>query len=867
MEKFLVTGMSCAACSARVEKAVSAVNGVSSCAVNLLTNSMSVEGTATKEQIVDAVVAAGYGASPLAGPSGGNDKKDPSSETGECAISAKMLEDTETPVLKKRLVRSLILLLPLMYLATGTTMFGWPLPAFLACNPMGFVLCQLLLSLSILVINKKFFVNGLHGLLIRSPNMDTLVGLGSGASFVWSLAVTFAMTRSLADNDTAAVANYMGQLYYESAAMILTLITVGKLLEAKSKGKTTDALRSLMRLAPEKARIERDGKETEVPVQEVAVGDIFVVRPGENIPVDGVVVSGMSAVNEAGLTGESIPADKAEGDSVHAATINQSGFLRCRATHVGQDTTLAKIIQLVADASASKAPIAKTADRISGIFVPVVMGLALLTFTVWLLLGADVGFALARGIAILVISCPCALGLATPVAIMVGSGQGARHGILFKTAASLEQTGRAKIVVLDKTGTITQGRPRVTDIIPSDVDAQTLLGTACALERMSEHPLACAIVQKAEEEKVSVPFSLEKFAALPGNGLRGELGGEVVAGGNRAYVSQFAAIPDSVLAEAAKLAEEGKTPLYFVRGSHFLGLVAVADVIKPDSPSAIRSLKEMGLKVVMLTGDTEKTARAIGCEAGVDDVIAGVLPDGKESVVRTLQKEGSVIMVGDGINDAPALTSADTGMALGAGTDIAMDAADVVLMHSSLTDVVAAIRLSRATLTTIHQNLFWAFIYNIIGIPLAAGALAHWGLTLSPMFGAAAMSLSSFCVVSNALRLSFRSFYDAGHDAGKDYGSGAGSTIPAEPPLLEKAEGEPALKEEHAMKKTVAVEGMMCAHCEKHMKEAFEGLDGVLSATADHNACQCVVEMSRNVPEEELKEAVVKAGYTYKGIK
>lgn len=863
MEKFLVTGMSCAACSARVEKAVSAVDGVSSCAVSLLTNSMSVEGTATKEQIVGAVVAAGYGASPLSGSvqKEGESGSQDGAEAG--GISEKMLEDTETPVLKKRLVQSLVLLLPLMYLATGTTMLGWPVPGFLAGNPMGFVLCQLLLSLSILVINKKFFVNGLHGLLIRSPNMDTLVGLGSGASFAWSLAVTFAMTRSLADNDMAAVAEYMGQLYFESAAMILTLITVGKLLEAKSKGKTTDALRSLMRLAPEKARIERDGKETEVPVKDVAVGDIFVVRPGENIPVDGIVVSGMSAVNEAGLTGESIPADKAEGDSVHAATINQSGFLRCRATHVGQDTTLAKIIQLVADASASKAPIAKTADRISGIFVPVVMGLALLTFAVWLLLGADVGFALARGIAILVISCPCALGLATPVAIMVGSGQGAKHGILFKTAASLEQTGRAKIVVLDKTGTITQGRPCVTDIIPSAVDEGTLLGVACALERMSEHPLACAIVQKAEEEKVPVPSSLENFAALPGNGLRGELDGEVVAGGNRAFVSQFAAIPDTVEEQAGKLAEEGRTPLYFARGSHFLGLIAVADVIKPDSPSAIRSLKDMGLKVVMLTGDTEKTARAIGREAGVDDVVAGVLPDGKESVVRTLQKEGSVIMVGDGINDAPALTSADTGMALGAGTDIAMDAADVVLMHSSLTDVVAAIRLSRATLTTIHQNLFWAFIYNIIGIPLAAGALACYGLTLSPMFGAAAMSLSSFCVVSNALRLSFRSFYDAG----QDHGSGAGTAVSAEPSLPEKAEGESALKEEHTMKKTVAVEGMMCAHCEKHMKEAFEGLDGVLSATADHNACQCVVEMKRDVPEEELKEAVVKAGYTYKGLK
>ncbi len=860
MEKFLVTGMSCAACSARVEKAVSAVDGVSSCAVSLLTNSMSVEGTATEKQIVDAVVAAGYGASPLSGGA----RKDSASAEKDGGISEKMLEDTETPVLKKRLVRSLILLLPLMYLATGTTMLGWPLPAYLAGNPMGFVLCQLLLSLSILLINRKFFVNGLHGLLIRSPNMDTLVGLGSGASFVWSLAVTFAMTRSLADNDMAAVTEYMGQLYYESAAMILTLITVGKLLEAKSKGRTTDALRSLMRLAPQKAVVERDGKEAEVPVEEVAVGDIFVVRPGENIPVDGVVISGMSAVNEAGLTGESIPVDKAEGDSVHAATVSQSGFLRCRATHVGQDTTLAKIIQLVADASASKAPIAKTADRISGIFVPVVMGLSLLTFAVWMLLGADLGFALARGIAILVISCPCALGLATPVAIMVGTGLGAKHGILFKTAASLEQTGRAGIVVLDKTGTITEGKPRVTDIIPDAADAQTLLGTACALERMSEHPLACAIVQKAEEDKVLVPSAPEKFAVLPGNGLQGEMDGELVAGGNRDFVSKFVSVPETIVAQADRLAEEGKTPLYFAKGSRFLGLIAVADVIKEDSPSAIRSLKKMGLKVVMLTGDTERTARAIGREAGVDEVIAGVLPDGKESAVRSLQKEGSVIMVGDGINDAPALTSADTGMALGAGTDIAMDAADVVLMHSSLTDVARAIRLSRATLTTIHQNLFWAFIYNIIGIPLAAGALAQFGLTLSPMFGAAAMSLSSFCVVSNALRLSFRKLDDAGDDS-RDAARSAASAAPSASAQDDRV--EPAIKEKHTMKKTVAVEGMMCAHCEKHMKEAFEGLDGVLSATADHNACQCVVEMNRDVPEEVLKEAVVKAGYTYKGIK
>ena len=887
MEKFVVTGMSCAACSARVEKAVLAVEGVSSCAVSLLTNTMAVEGKATNDQVVQAVVAAGYGASPMsaAGKSAG--------EAAAPSMTESMLEDRESPILKKRLVWSIVLLLPLMYLASGTTMLGWPLPSFLSGNAMGFVLCQMLLALSILIINKKFFVNGLHGLLIRSPNMDTLVGLGSGASFIWSLAVFFAMTRSLADGDMVQVQEYMGQLYFESSAMILALITVGKLLEAKSKGKTTDALRSLMRLAPQTAVLVKDGQEVEVPAEEVRAGDVFVVRPGEHIPVDGVILEGTSAVNEAELTGESIPVDKAAGDSVHAATINQSGFLRCQATHVGQDTTLAKIIQLVADAAATKAPIAKTADRISGVFVPVVMTIALLTAVVWLLLGAEFSYALARGISILVISCPCALGLATPVAIMVAGGLGARQGILFKTAASLEETGRAKIVVLDKTGTITCGQPEVTDIIAAGGDEKALLELAAALESRSGHPLALAVVKKAEEEGAAVPDGVQDFKAEPGLGLLGVLDGRPLFGGNKKFVSARASIPEEFEKKACALADQGKTPLFFGQGTSFLGLIAVADVLKEDSREAVNELKNMGLSVVMLSGDTERTARAAAQEAGIEEVVAGVLPDEKERVVSALKKQGAVIMVGDGINDAPALASADTGMALGAGTDIAMDAADVVLMHSSLKDVACAIRLSRATLTTIHQNLFWAFIYNIIGIPLAAGALTSFGLTLSPMFGAAAMSLSSFCVVSNALRLNFRNIRDAGHDGrhaagprvlGRSFQEAMGwqpaeqpadasactaqaDARPCEPAMKDQITNEQSLKEGKTMKKTVAIEGMMCGHCEAHMKEALEKLDGVVSAVCDHNACQAVVETSKDVSEEDIKNAVAAAGYTYKGLK
>ena len=876
MEKFLVTGMSCAACSARVEKAVSCVPGVASCSVSLLTNTMGVEGTATSQEIIDAVVKAGYGASSLDGKANDPVGQGQTAPTGDAAMSEDILADKETPILKRRLVTSLVLLVPLMYVSMGHTMAGFPVPALLDGNPMGLALVQMLLAVAIMVINKKFFVNGWHGIVNRAPNMDTLVGLGSGASFVWSLVVLLGMTRSAADANAAALQEGLHGLYFESAAMILALITVGKMLEARSKGRTTDALRALMRLAPKRATLWQDGVEKDVPVEEVKVGDIYVVRPGENIPVDGEVIEGMSAVNEASLTGESIPVDKAPGDHVSAATVNQSGYLRCRALRVGQDTTLAQIIQMVSDAAATKAPIAKIADRVSGVFVPVVISIALLVTVIWLLAGETLGFALARGIAVLVISCPCALGLATPVAIMVGNGLGARNGILFKTAASLEETGRTQIVALDKTGTITKGEPRVTDIVPAGVSSEELLALAHALESRSEHPLARAIVHHAAEKGLGEVREVTDFQALPGQGLEGMLDGARLCGGNLAFVSSRAEVSEDMRERARELAAEGKTPLFFARDNVFLGLVAVADVIKEDSAEAIADLRAMGIRVVMLTGDNERTARAIGRQAGVDEVIAGVLPEGKERVVSELKLQGKVAMVGDGINDAPALTRADTGIAIGAGTDVAIDAADVVLMKSTLRDVPAAIRLSKATLRNIHENLFWAFVYNIIGIPVAAGALVHsFGIALSPMLGAAAMSLSSFCVVSNALRLNFAKVYRDAND--REAGSGNQSApAPSEPqtqpttitaaPQGGAAQGKVS-REEKTMIKTIGVKGMMCPHCEKHTKEALEKIDGVVCATADHKACQVVVEMSRDVSEDELKAAVTGAGYEYLGVK
>ena len=867
MEKFLVTGMSCAACSARVEKAVSCVPGVASCSVSLLTNTMGVEGTATSQEIIDAVVKAGYGASSLDGKANDPVGQGQTAPTGDAAMSEDILADKETPILKRRLVTSLVLLVPLMYVSMGHTMAGFPVPALLDGNPIGLALVQMLLAVAIMVINKKFFVNGWHGIVNRAPNMDTLVGLGSGASFVWSIVVLLGMTRSAADANAAALQEGLHGLYFESAAMILALITVGKMLEARSKGRTTDALRALMRLAPKRATLWQDGVEKDVPVEEVKVGDIYVVRPGENIPVDGEVIEGMSAVNEASLTGESIPVDKAPGDHVSAATVNQSGYLRCRALRVGQDTTLAQIIQMVSDAAATKAPIAKIADRVSGVFVPVVISIALLVTVIWLLAGETLGFALARGIAVLVISCPCALGLATPVAIMVGNGLGARNGILFKTAASLEETGRTQIVALDKTGTITKGEPRVTDIVPAGVSSEELLALAHALESRSEHPLARAIVHHAAEKGLGEVREVTDFQALPGQGLEGMLDGARLCGGNLAFVSSRAEVSEDMSERARELAAEGKTPLFFARDNVFLGLVAVADVIKEDSAEAIADLRAMGIRVVMLTGDNERTAKAIGRQAGVDEVIAGVLSEGKERVVRELKAQGKVAMVGDGINDAPALTRADTGIAIGAGTDVAIDAADVVLMKSTLGDVPAAIRLSKATLRNIHENLFWAFIYNIIGIPVAAGALVHsFGITLSPMLGAAAMSLSSFCVVSNALRLNFAKIYKDGH------GTVAASqpvptTTATTAPQTGDASQKTASSKEKTMIKTIGVKGMMCPHCEKHTKEALEKIDGVVCATADHKACQVVVEMSRDVSEDELKAAVTGAGYEYLGVK
>ena len=836
MEQYTVTGMSCAACSARVEKAVSAVPGVTSCSVSLLTNSMGVEGTASAEAVVSAVQAAGYGAS-LKGAS--------------CAPTAAAQEDAladrETPALKRRLIASLGFLIALMYVSMGHMMWGWPLPACLAGNHVAMGLLQMLLTIAVMVINQKFFINGFRSLLHGAPNMDTLVALGAAASFGYSTYALFAMTGAQVRGDAAAVMQYMHEFYFESAAMILALITVGKMLEARSKGKTTDALRSLMKLAPQTATLVRGGQELAVPIAQVRRGDVFVVRPGESIPVDGVVLEGESAVNESALTGESIPVDKAVGDSVSAATTNQSGFLRCEATRVGEDTTLSQIIKMVSDAAATKAPIAKVADRVSGVFVPTVIALAILTTAVWLLCGQSIGFALARGISVLVISCPCALGLATPVAIMVGNGLGAKNGILFKTAVSLEETGKTEIVALDKTGTITQGEPRVTDVLPAEGMTQgALLSLAAALEQRSEHPLARAVMMRAEEDGLTAA-PVGDFRALPGNGLTATLSGETLLGGSLSFVASQVDVPRSIRQKAEALAEEGKTPLLFAQAGRLAGVIAVADVIKADSPAAIAALRNMGIRVVMLTGDNAKTARAIGRLAGVDEVIAGVLPEGKESVIRRLQAQGRVAMVGDGINDAPALTRADIGVAIGAGTDVAIDAADVVLMKSRLSDVPAAIRLSRATLRNIHENLFWAFFYNVIGIPLAAGVwIPLFGWTLNPMFGAAAMSLSSFCVVSNALRLNLFKL----HDAGKD----------------KKINRHSKHKEETTMVKTMKIEGMMCGHCEAAVKKALEAIDGVASAEVSHTDGTAVVTLSKPVENAALRKAVEDKDYTVTDI-
>ena len=838
MEQYNVTGMSCAACSARVEKAVSKVPGVASCSVSLLTNSMGVEGTASSAEIIKAVQDAGYGASP---------KRAGAAAASSTSADLDALADHETPKLKRRLIASLGFLLVLMYFSMGHMMWGWPLPRWFDGNHIAMGLVQLLLAGIVMVINQKFFINGFKGLLHGSPNMDTLVAMGSMASFVWSTYALFAMTRAQVDGNSELVMHYMMEFYFESAAMILTLITVGKMLEARSKGKTTDALKSLMKLAPKTATLLRDGAEVTVPIEQVQKGDIFVVRPGENIPVDGIVLEGTSAVNESALTGESIPVDKAAGDKVSAATTNQSGFLQCRATRVGEDTTLAQIIRMVSDAAATKAPIAKIADTVSGFFVPAVITIAVVTTIVWLLLGRELGYALARGISVLVISCPCALGLATPVAIMVGNGLGAKNGILFKTAVSLEETGKTEIVALDKTGTITQGEPRVTDVLPAEGMTQgALLSLAAALEQRSEHPLARAVMMRAEEDGLTAA-PVGDFRALPGNGLTATLSGETLLGGSLSFVSSQVDVPRSIRQKAEALAEEGKTPLLFAQAGRLAGVIAVADVIKADSPAAIAALRNMGIRVVMLTGDNEKTARAIGRLAGVDEVIAGVLPEGKESVIRRLQAQGKVAMVGDGINDAPALTRADIGIAIGAGTDVAIDAADVVLMKSRLSDVPAAIRLSRATLRNIHENLFWAFFYNVIGIPLAAGVwIPLFGWTLNPMFGAAAMSLSSFCVVSNALRLNLFKL----HDAGKD----------------KKINRHSKHKEETTMVKTMKIEGMMCGHCEAAVKKALEAIDGVASAEVSHTDGTAVVTLSKPVENAALRKAVEDKDYTVTDI-
>ena len=837
MEQYNVTGMSCAACSARVEKAVSKVPGVTACSVSLLTNSMGVEGTADPQEIIQAVENAGYGASARG-----------AAPSARAAQGEEALADHDTPVLKKRLISSLVFLAVLMYFSMGHTMGGWPVPAFFQGNPAALGLLQLLLTGAVMVINQKFFVSGFKGLLHGAPNMDTLVALGAAAAFVYSTYALFAMTGAQAAGDAAAAMGYLHEFYFESAAMILTLITVGKLLEAHSKGKTTDALKGLMQLAPKTATLLREGKEVTVPIDQVEKEALFVVRPGETIPVDGVVVEGTSAVNESALTGESIPVDKGAGDPVSAATLNQSGFLTCRATRVGEDTTLSQIIQMVSDAAATKAPIAKVADKVSGIFVPAVISIAVVVTLIWLLLGYDVGFALARGISVLVISCPCALGLATPVAIMVGNGMGAKHGILFKNAVSLENAGRTQIVVLDKTGTITQGQPKVTDLLPAPgVTEEELLRLAYALEQKSEHPLARAILERAQEAGLP-PEPVTDFQALPGNGLTATWQGAALRGGNASFIRLQAALPSEMEAQAEELAEAGKTPLFFSRDGRLMGIIAVADVMKEDSPQAIRELQAMGIQVVMLTGDNPRTAQAIGRQAGVDQVIAGVLPDGKERVIRQLKEQGKVAMVGDGINDAPALTRADLGIAIGAGTDVAIDAADVVLMKSRPSDVPAAIRLSRATLRNIHENLFWAFIYNTIGIPLAAGVFIPLGLTLNPMFGAAAMSLSSFCVVTNALRLNLLRI----HDGSKDKKI---HPIPLDIP-----------KEEPTMEKTMKIEGMMCTHCEARVKKALEALAQVESAQVSHEAGTAVVTLSGEVANDVLKKAVEDQDYPVTSI-
>ena len=844
MEQYSVTGMSCSACSARVEKAVSKVEGVTACSVSLLTNSMGVEGTAPPERIIAAVEAAGYGAKPR--------EAAPAKRAASHAAEEEALRDRETPKLKRRLAASIGFLLVLMYISMGHVMWGAPLPAVLAGNPMALGLLELLLTVVVMVVNRKFFVNGFTGLLHRAPNMDTLVALGSTASFGYSVYLLFAMSADLLAGDSAAAFHRLHGLYFESAAMILALITVGKMLEARSKGKTTDALKGLLRLAPKTAMLVRGDTETAVPVEQVVSGDIFAVRPGESIPVDGVVLEGSTAVDEAALTGESIPVDKAAGDAVSAGTVNRSGYIRCRATKVGEDTTLSQIIQMVSDAAATKAPIAKIADRVSGVFVPVVMAIAAVAFLAWLFAGESVGYALARGISVLVISCPCALGLATPVAIMVGNGVGAKHGVLFKTAEALETTGKVKTVILDKTGTVTEGRPTVTDILPAPGTTENeLLALACALEQKSEHPLARAVLEKAQEAGIRAQ-AVEDFRALPGNGLTAKLAGEPLYAGNRNFLLSHVQIPAEMEEAANTLSADGKTPLFFAKGDTLLGLIAVADVLKPDSPAAIRDLRALGLRVVMLTGDNERTANAIGREAGVDEVIAGVLPDGKEAVVRKFQAEGMVAMVGDGINDAPALTRADIGIAIGAGTDVAIDAADVVLMKSRLSDVPAAIRLSRATLRNIHENLFWAFFYNALGIPLAAGAfIPLLGWELDPMFGAAAMSLSSFCVVTNALRLNFFRVRRRGAQVPQDAN---------ESPVQQNEEAALPGKE-HTMEIILHVEGMMCPHCEAAVQKALEALDGVTSAKASHTEKKVTVQAAGTVDENALAAAIEAAGY------
>ena len=845
MQQYRVTGMSCAACSARVEKAVSAVPGVTSCAVSLLTNSMGVEGTADEAAVIAAVENAGYGALPKG-----------EEQHRSAAADEDALKDRETPVLKRRLIASIGFLLVLMYVSMGHTMWGWPLPAFFDGNHAAMGLTELLLAVIVMVINQKFFISGFKGLLHRAPNMDTLVAMGSAAAFGYSVYALYAMTAAQLGGGSEAAMPWMHEFYFESAAMILTLITVGKMLEARSKGKTTDALKGLMRLAPKTATVVRGGTEVSVPIEQVKKGDVFVVRPGENIPVDGVIVEGSSAVDESALTGESIPVDKAVGDPVSAATVNQAGFIRCEATRVGEDTTLSQIIRMVSDAAATKAPIAKVADKVSGIFVPVVIGIALITALVWLLLGRSLGFALARGISVLVISCPCALGLATPVAIMVGSGKGARSGLLFKTAASLEGAGRIEIVALDKTGTVTEGKPRVTDILPTEgEDEESLLRLASTLESRSEHPLARAVLALAEERRI-LPVPVTDFRALPGNGLTALRGGRTLCGGSVAYISSVTALPPEASARAEALAEQGKTPLCFTEDGVFKGILAVADTIKPESPEAVRQLRNMGIKVVMLTGDNERTARAIGAQVGVDEVIAGVLPDGKESVIRSLAEEGKVAMVGDGINDAPALTRADLGVAIGAGADIALDAADVVLVNSRLSDVPAAIRLGRATLRNIHQNLFWAFIYNTVCIPIAAGCFVWAGLTLNPMLGAAAMSLSSFFVVTNSLRLNLLDVHDPSHDRRRER-----KIKPT--PAQDRAETK---EEETSMVKTMKIEGMMCPHCEARVKKALEAIEGVESAVPSHVSGTAVVTLSGPVADEALKAAVEAQDYAVLGI-